>query len=337
MNCLYLPILKWKQAEQNSLHSLPEDIPQHICPVIETRNYQRSTQELYQSIQHHWSNKPLFLDVANPDGLILNERTTLLNDMLNYIHETANPFLKICLWSRFINSPFSRQIVNQINRVGCDICLRVRVSPKRIGQDLPEELKSLDHLSLAEERITLLIDFSSETFSDQSYIPVIQRVISHVLSGFKGRIAIASGAFPKSRNLNKGFNVVPRDDLNGWLDLNDISDISFIYSDYTCHDPLWEDKSKDEKVGSGYTPPIMRYTSLTQWHVRKLTFPQESYESSRFILEDKERVLTCDCPGCYALKQRAKSSKLGPGNYPSHLTDGIIHHITTVIRRNLTP
>ena len=310
MNWLYLPILKWKRAEQDGLIALPDDITDKICPVIETRMYQNSTQELYQSIQHYWSNKPLFLDVATPDGLILNERFERLRKVLDYIHQTEDQYLKVCLWSQFINSPFSQDIIEQVNQIGCDVCVRVRVTPKGV-------------------------DFSSSTFNDPSYIPIISRTLSKCLKDFPGLVAVASGAFPKTKQLNKGFNLVQRDDLAGWLELSDITNMTFAYSDYTCHDPIWEDNKKDKKGGGGPTPPIMRYASLTQWHVRKLTSAQESPESSKFILEDKERVLECSCLGCYEIKQRAYNPSARVGNYPKHLTDGVIHHITTVIKKNL--
>lgn len=334
----YFPILKWKAGEQVALEGLDDNIKNNICPIIETRNFEDSTDKLYRSIDFSWHNRPLFLDFATPEGLITAERKKIYDDIEKNLKQRFNPNIRFCFWSNFLATVLSRPFVESAARIGFEICVRVRLTRQDYAAQIKEASEQLASLPLDKSKIWILLDFFSASYNDPMMIAGISAEISKWLPFYTGRVAVASGSFPKTKMLSVGKNIVIREDLLSWMDLSDYCNQQLIYSDYTCHDPSWEDKSKDasKKQKGGPSPPVIRYTSSTIWHIRKLSAPDESFAQSNLLMQDRELILSdCVCCGCHKMKQRANGALHKAGNYKSHLEEGIIHHIETVINHNL--
>lgn len=334
----YFPILKWKWGEQLGLESLDEETKDAICPIIETRNYQKSTEELYSSIDIHWRDRPFFLDLATPEGLILEERKMVFDKITAHLRKSRNPNVKFCFWSNFLASPFGTQYIDTALEVGFDVCVRIRVSPEDYTEQIQEASELLNKIKLPLERVWLLIDFFNTPYKEPMLMRKLNSALLSWFPTFSGKIALACGCFPKTSKLDVGKNIIQRDDLLSWLELSDYTNLDLIYSDYTCHDPSWEDKSGKKEKGSPRSNPIIRYTSSDSWHVRKLLSADESFDQSYLLMQDKNRILShCICGGCFRMKARANRGSHGvtKGGYKEHLCDGVVHHIEVVVNHNL--
>ena len=153
-------------------------------------------------------------------------------------------------------------------------------------------------------------------------------------------VVIASGAFPKTKALNSNKEIIERTDIMSWLRISDLQEqqgsSSVVYADYTCHDPSWEDETGNEKKTFGYVKPLIRYAEDSKWLIYKVTAAEDAIALTRLLLRQATLIKSCKCPGCYQMKRRVTpEGRLFPGNYANHLTEGIIHHIYTVIEKNL--
>lgn len=348
----YVPILKWKRAEQNALGGLTDEQKGDITPLLQfvmpkpesldspqrqfdfvMKKFREKMPDLTKQILKSWGFRPIFFDVS------LLYTTPLKAECVQAVMASAHDVGMIMIPVLHLDDDLELREVTRLSarKYSSGICLRL--IPHDLGDIAPlnKEIESfLEWSGFAEPDIDLLVDTKEirEDGSYAAYVSASQRV--HNLSRWRTFI-FASGAFPEDLMRYKidDENLVPRVDWKNWL--NQLRGGSKArkptFADYTIQHPIYKETSQ-----FFHPTTSIRYTLSDAWLImkgRKQKF--ELYLANAKLLADDRGRFFGDrfSYGDKYIAEKAKHYALyiknpeikGTGSTESWLTASINHHV----------
>lgn len=277
----YVPILKWKRAEQSALRDMTDARKDVIMPLVELvmPKPQKATAETYRdkavalltdekideymnNIKKSWGNRPLFIDftwiysevvVATADHAINSAQETGLN-ITPVVNMSASTSLKDAL-------------LKKRNEYSLDITLRISVVDLDDIDELNRRLGTYLGLTGSHTGNThLIIDLKdvADGSSYMGYANKSQQIMK--LSEWKNFV-LASGAFPMDlSNYSKDKDErIPRSDWLRWSDFLATRPLRVpVFADYGIRHPIYNESHL-------ILPPTasIKYTREDEWQLLK--------------------------------------------------------------------
>ncbi len=289
----YIPILKWKRAEQGALAELMGKNRKHITPLIQfvmpkPKRPKKGEREKTEDEQYA-EVLSLFKDKISeiPDEILSCWGKDILFIDFSLIYTTPSSSLKIESYEKVITKSeklglqlipvlnlsdeqsLIKTVCSLANRYKRGLCLRLVCSDFIDIADLQRKINELlktNHLS--EDKIDLLVDIKGIEEGDGKFDKFIK--LSQSLSNIKKwrSFIFASGAFPK--NLSEcrvdEDNPIARIDWNQWLNFlnNKKLQRNPSFADYTIQHPIYLEATQF------FSPTTsIKYTLEDRWIVMK--------------------------------------------------------------------
>lgn len=348
----YVPILKWKRAEQGALAVLNMKHKKHITPLIQfvmpkqknpqeqlndvVKRFEKQTSEIPEKIVEIWGNTQIFVDIS------LLFTTELKVKSLNSILKEGNRLGGILIPVIHLNDD------HEIKKVACllakenksGICLRLICSDFSDLSNLNQNIKKfLSVAELAEKDVDLLIDIKETEENGNKYVKYFE-LSQKILNILKWRTFIfASGAFLKDLSECKfdEENLVPRLDWKNWKDqvANKNLQRKPAFADYTIQHPVYKDISQFFHPTSS-----IKYTLENEWLIMKgkkqkfelyLASAAELVKDNRFYGENFSfgDKYIADKANHFTVYIKNPAIK-GTGSTETWLKAGINHHLVLV-------
>jgi len=348
----YVPILKWKRAEQGALKTLREDQKKYITPLIQfvmpkskpdeiienvVTKFEKQLPQLPKKLIEAWGINPVFIDVS------LLYTTSLKAESIKNISLIGNKLGGVFITVIHLNDD------QEIKDVACSvaketksgICLRL-ICPDfsdltKLNQDIDNLLSSN---TLMEKNVDLLVDIKEiEDNNSNKYIKYLD--LSQNISNLtKWRTFIfASSSFPKNLSQCKidEENLIPRIDWKSWKELINSKKMKRkpSFADYTIQYPIYEEVSQFFHPTSS-----IKYTLEDDWLIMKgqrqkfekylahaaLLVKDKRYYGENFSDGDKYIAEKANHFAVYIKKPSVK----GTGSTETWLRAGINHHLVLV-------
>lgn len=356
----YVPVLKWKRAEQGALVDIGSDLKDRMLPLIELVMPKpksslkdmdieglysevldifqtKKLQEIPKEIMEAWGLRPIFVDFS-----LLYPEVKLL--ALKYVtSEAAKMSLNIVPVVNFGDSnEFKVEVVKCHRDFGSDICVRVTSSDLGDMASLNSRLKNyLDRSGATEKDTYLVVDLKDldevGDYSDYSRsVDVSQNIMN--IHDWKG-LVLASGSFPLDLSDCKidEDNFIARNDWNYWRKQFDRKSLKRMptFADYGIRHPIYVESYQFREPTAS-----VKYTLKDSWWVVKgkkrkfeyflgaaaLLKASESYYGKTFSAGDK---YIADKAAHYP--EYLKDPKIkGTGTTESWLKAGLNHHLSVV-------
>ncbi len=356
----YVPVLKWKQAEQDALKGLSDSQKESILPLVEivlprpkssareASDEQRHEESilifkqdkagtLAQEIMACWGISPIFVDftLLFPNELKAFGLSTLAPSAdslgLNVI-----PVMNLSDDGSFI-----QEVVKTHRTYKSDICLRITMADLVDMDNLNTRLrKFMTANKLQPSSVYMLVDLK-ETVNDfdyQQYAKASQKIED--LENWKGFV-LSSGAFPEDMTEYKKDkeNVANRNDWLSWQRFRANEDVKRIptYSDYTIRHPIYKESSQ-------FLNPTatIKYTTEKTWLIikgQRLKFEQylagakilsgmDDFYGANFSSGDQ---FIADKSSHFDKCSEDSTLKKKTGNTTQWLSAGVNHHMSVVV------
>ena len=347
----YVPILRWKRAEQVALAKLTADTSNHITPLIELvadnfknpKKRELSSEEVTSKISHQlfqfWGERPFFIDLHNlSQGLLTEGPSHSLVQLSNYASITQVSLIPVTGISR--DPSYQSAVLTAIERHNHGVCLRLSqedINDRNLAQALDN---FLSFFTIAAEEVDLLVDFQVIGQSAPTLATLCERIPNiHKWRNF----IVASGAFPEDlrqyeRNQQ---HTIKRLDWISWREqvASKSSSIRFpTYSDYTIQYPRYLYRTGPFKYSAS-----IRYTADDYWVIMRgeNVFNEEGPGTAQWPANAQllcERPEYCGDNFSYGDKyiKEMISQYDKPGSATTWLRAGINHHMTFVVRQLAT-
>lgn len=348
----YVPILKWKRAEQNALGTLSDTQKRDITPLIQfvmpkpkssdgpkqqfdfvVGKFREKMPQLSGQISKSWGSSPIFIDFS------LLYTTPLKIECVRTVTASGHDIgIHVIPVTHLSDDPeFKAAIRSSAQKHSSGICLRLIPHDLADFNRLNEEVrKFLNWSGLTEADIDLLVDTKEikEDGSYASYVNASRKLYN--LSRWRTFI-FASGAFPEDLLHYKidEENLIPRLDWKNWRDQIGRTKETRkpTFADYTIQHPIYKESSQ-----FFHPTTSIRYTLDDSWLImkgRKQKF--ELYlANAKLLVDDRDRFFGDGFSfGDKYIAEKAKhyaayikNPKIkGTGSTESWLTAGINHHL----------
>jgi hypothetical protein len=348
----YVPILKWKRAEQSALQALDDKDRKLITPLIqfvmpkpkskdssETQfesvisSFREKIPQLSQQIFKAWGKSPIFTDFS------LLYTTALKVDSVKQVMASGHTLgLHLIPVLNLSDDPeLKKPIYATAKKHSKGICLRLVRSDLNDTIKLDKEIKTfLRDSGLTEEQVDLLVD--TKEFGPNGaygkYVDASQRIAN--LSKWRTFI-FASGAFPPDMSVCKidEENLIPRLDWRNWL--AQLKEKKIVrrptFADYTIQYPIYTESSQ-------FFPPTtsIKYSLEDSWYIMK--GKKQKFElylaNAKLLADDKSKFCGENfSAGDKYIADKAKHYPIyiknpkvkGTGSTEGWLTAGINHHL----------
>ncbi len=346
----YVPILKWKRAEQGALIALAEDCKINITPMIqfvmprpkESEEFQdvilRFKEDVIKKIPDKvievWGNAPVFIDVS------LLFTVPLKANSLKYIVQAGNKLGGNFIPVIHLNDDIEIKRVAFLLAKEKGLCLRLITSDfadlNKLKQDISKLLSSA---GLKERDVDILVDIKETDSDANKYIRYLNasQDIPNLLSW--RTYIFAAGSFPKDLTGCKfdEENLLSRIDWMSWK--KNTANPKFkrkpTFADYAIQNPIYDEKAQ-------FFPPTssIKYTLENEWLIMKGQKQRfELYLASAAELVKDERFYGENfSDGDKYISEKAKHFPIyvknpavkGTGSTETWLKAGINHHLTVV-------
>lgn len=351
----YIPILKWKRAEQGALKALGEESKKYITPLVQfvmpkeepeeqleevVSRFEKLIPKIPEKLVEIWGNSPVFVDFSLlfTTPLKVKSSRTILKEGL----KLGAIFIPVI----YLNDDFkiieTACLLAKENRSG--ICLRLICYDLfdliKLNQDITEILSSM---KLTNENIDLLIDIKEIEDNGNKYIKYFN-LSQKIPDLLKWRTFIfASGAFPKDLSGCEFAeeNLISRLDWKNWSEQLNNRKLQRVpaFSDYTIQYPIYDEASQ-----FFHPTTSIKYTLENEWLIMKgrrqkfglyLANAAELVKDKRFYGEnfsygDKYIAEKADHYPIY-MKEKDKGRDIkGTGSTETWLRAGINHHLALV-------
>lgn len=290
----YVPILKWKRAEQGALKEVQDEVKDNIIPLIELvmpkpkflyknekKKIKKTREEIFQElildfetkriveipqeIMKSWGKRPAFIDFS------LLYTTELKSNSIKKILEKAEE-LGIYLTPVF-NLADDEKIVKEIKQLfkkyKKGICLRIISSDLENICNLNKKLEEiLRRLEARKSDIDLLVDIKEIKENDSKYLKYLnlsQEIID--LNEWRSFI-FASGVFPETLSDCKldEPNFIPRSDWQNWKKQLESRTLKRnpTFADYAIRHPIY-----NEAFLFYHPTTSIKYTLKDEWLILK--------------------------------------------------------------------
>lgn len=277
----YVPILKWKRAEQGALKALNENQKKNITPLIQfvmpkskpseeieevITKFEQQLPQLPKNIIDTWGISPIFIDVSLLYTTSL--KTESINSILISGYKLGGFFVPVIHLNDDQKIKDAACSVAKKTRSG--ICLRL-ICPDffdltKLNQDISNLLSSN---TLLVKNVDLLVDIKElEDNNGNKYIKYFE-LSQDILNLTKWRTFIfASGSFPKNLSQCKidEENLIPRIDWKHWKEQINSKKMKRkpAFADYTIQYPIYE-----EAYQFYYPTSSIKYTLEDYWLIMK--------------------------------------------------------------------
>lgn len=347
----YIPILKWKRAEQGALKALSEKYKKHITPLIQfvmpkyesgdqlndiVKKFEERLSEIPEKIIDVWGTSPIFVDVSLLFTTPL--KTKSLSSISKKGHELGGTFIPVIHIGD--HEAIKTAAFSLAKDSGDGLCLRLVCSDfsdiRRLNQPLTD---LVSESGLKEKDIDLLVDIKeTEKNGDKynKYLDLSQKISS--ISKWRTFI-FATGAFPKDLSECKldEENLIPRVDWQSWgkYATNNRLQRKPAFADYTIQHPIYKE------VTQFFHPTTsIKYTLKEDWLIMKGQKQKfDKYLASAALLVKDKRFFGEDfSSGDSYISEKAKHfeayiknpSIKGTGSTETWLRAGINHHLSLV-------
>jgi len=352
----YVPILKWKRAEQGALKELGEESKKHITPLIQfvmpkgepkeiledtVFRFEKQLSKIPEKLLEVWGNTSIFVDFSLLFTIPLKVKS--IRNILQEGNKLGATFIPVV----YLNDEY------QIKEIACllakenksGICLRLTCSDLsdlvKLNQNITELFSSME---LAIEDIDLLVDIKEIDENEDKYIKYlhISQKIPNLLNW--RTFTFASGSFPKdlSRCKLDEENLIPRLDWINWKDILNDGDLirKPTFADYTIQYPIYYEAYQ-------FFPPStsIKYTLEDKWYVMKgrkqkfelylanaalLANDGEKFYEKNFSFGDKYIAEKAVHYRKYIKARNRGLDIKGTGSTETWLKAGINHHLVLV-------
>jgi len=347
----YVPILKWKRAEQGALTELSKEHKKYITPLIQfvMSNYdpKDKLEEIVQKFEGHlpeiprkviaaWGITPIFIDVSLLFTTPLKAKSLDLISRNGYL--SGGVFIPVI---HLDDDPAIKTVAYSIARdQGNGICLRL-ICPNfsdatKLNRSITE---IMSHSGLKEKDIDLMVDIKETGENSNKYTKYLN--LSQTLptvSQWRSFI-FGSGAFPKNLSQCRidEENLITRIDWQSWKNLTINKELRRkpTFSDYTIQYPVYQDITQ-------FFPPTtsIKYTLEDEWLIMK--GQKQKYDkylaSATLLVNDNRFYGEGFSYGDAYISEKARHFPAyirnplikGTGSTESWLRAGINHHLTVV-------
>ena len=355
----YIPILKWKRAEQDALAELADEHKDRVAPLIELvmpkpkslfkdkeRTIRKKQEELFHEcitifktkrfsaipdeIFNSWGTRPIFIDFSLLYTIELKEES--IQKIFKKSYEYGAKLIPVLNLSD--NDKIKNEIKKVFKKYSNGVCIRIVSGDLENIDKLNKDLYSfLQYLDTSRSNVDLLVDIKEKGVHYRKYFATSQKIEELV----KWRNFIfACGTFPDNLSeckLDKPNNI-PRTEWTNWLDLKD-EQLNRVptFADYTVRNPIY-----DEKLQYFHPTASIKYTFEDEWFILKgkakkfgmyLANASLLVENSKFYGEDFSSGDKFIAEKAKHFKVYTKNPKVkGTGNTQMWLTAFINHHLT---------
>ncbi|OGG23735.1 hypothetical protein A3A79_00820 [Candidatus Gottesmanbacteria bacterium RIFCSPLOWO2_01_FULL_43_11b] len=347
----YVPILKWKRAEQGALKLLPDENKERITPLIQlvmpkyetyeelddvVKKFEEQLPELAEKVIDIWGTRPIFIDVSLLFTVPLKAKS--LSEISTNGYKLGGVFIPVIHLSDDQLIKTSAFKLAKDNRNG--LCLRLICSDFSDTDKLHGEIADLVRVSGLEEKdIDLLVDIKGTEENGDKYTKYLQ-LSQNIPNLLAWRTFIfASGSFPKDLSECKldEENLIPRIDWQSWKKFISSQGLKRkpTFSDYTIQHPIYKE------VTQFFHPTAsIKYAFEDEWLIMKGQKQKfDKYLASAALLAKDKRFYGEDFSyGDKYISEKAKHfeqyirnpSIKGTGSTETWLRAGINHHLTLV-------
>ena len=357
----YVPILKWKRAEQGALKELSEDRKKTVQPLIEivppkqddkkpaseafaemaTNFTNVRTKEIPKEILMAWGEDPIFIDLSPIYPLNLKQ-VGVTEIVKNSILLRLKPVPVINL----VDEPeYQLSAVAASNEAGNGICLRVTAADLKYVEVTNRYIESLlNDLNVDPEGVDILIDIK-EANDELTYgRSVLNSQQLTRLNNWRSFI-FANGTFPQDMTdqSKEDLNVIPRREWINWK--RQIVSEKVLrkptFADYAIRYPIY-----NEAVLNFPGTASLKYTHQDDWLIMKgevrrfdqylahaaLLVMQDYFYGKGFSAGDKYIQEKADYQPEYAKLRMSDPTKAkGTGRAEDWIRAGINHHLSVVV------
>lgn len=348
----YVPILKWKRAEQNALGALSDAQKRDITPLIQfvmpkpkssdspqrqfdsvMEKFREKMPQLSQQILKSWGSGPIFFDVSLLYTTPL--KAECVQTVITSGHRLGMGLIPVLHLDD--DTELRDAIQRSAQKYSSGICLRLIPHDLDDTARLNGKIKRfLKWSALAEADVDLLVD-TKEIKDDGLYAAYVSASQGIYNLPLWRTFIFASGAFPEDLMQCKidEENLIPRVDWRNWLDQLRGKHLvrKPAFADYTIQHPIYKETSQ-----FFHPTTSIRYALNDAWLImkgRKQRF--ELYLANAKLLADDRRKFFGDTfsYGDEYIAEKAKHYAVyiknptvkGTGSTETWLTAGINHHL----------
>lgn len=347
----YIPILKWKRAEQGALKVLKDEQKKYITPLIQLvmpknkpqeqledliKRFGEQLNKTAEKIIEVWGNSPIFVDVSLLFSVELKSKA--LDAIVRQGQKLGGIFIPV------IHLNDDKQIKDAAFKVVKDInngaCIRLICSDFSDLNSLNKNISTfLATGELTEKDIDLLVDMKETGDNGDKYIKYLN-LPQAIPNLTKWRTFIfASGSFPKDLSQCKidETNLIPRIDWKNWKKQVCGRKLKRkpSFSDYTIQHPIYEESSQffhptcsikyalenEWLIMKGERQKFAQYLASAAELVKDKRFYGENFSDGDKYIFDKAKHFSV-----YIENPAIK----GTGSTETWLRAGINHHLTLV-------
>lgn len=354
----YVPVLRWKRAEEDALESLGHIEELNLLPLLQLVNYDvvPKIQDVSPSaradkfaelvdnkilnLKDIWGTRPLLIDNKYLSSMrrLLDEKY-MLNTVLELGRRYGVRFTPITGFDR--TQEYQESIVTNIILDSRGIGLRISINEIIAPSFRDSLINFIVTLNLAPEKVDLIIDYGRIDHS----VDVIEmhKVLIAIPNLLDWRsLVIIGGSFPYNLiDFPIGRNTVQRHDWIFWRDsTSDAAALGRIptYGDYTIQSPIYKKPPDYPNISAS-----IRYTAEDYWVVMRGEGHTKSnrgngkysaqYCANALLLSEASEFAREDFSASdkYIFEKREDYDH--PGNATTWLYAGINHHITYALHQ----
>ncbi len=362
----YVPILKWKRAEQGALEALADEYRDRISPLIELvmpkpkslfkdkeETIRKTRDELFQEliatfrtkriseipeeITKSWGIKPAYIDFS-----LIYTVALKVESIKKIIEKATERGAKLIPILNLSDSDEVKKAIQQIfNKQANGICLRIVSSELENTRKLNKQLDGiLQYLNTARGNIDLLIDLKEIKENGTHY-----RKYFNFSQGIKDLVKwrnfiFACGVFPENLSecaLDKP-KLIPRIEWVNWLGINKTGlKRTPTFADYTIRNPIY-----NETLQFYYSTASIKYALENDWVILKgkaktfedylanasLLVKDKMFLGENFSVGDKFIAEKARYFPIYMDQKKEGKKPKGTGNTEMWLKAFINHHLT---------
>ncbi len=350
----YVPILKWKRAEQGALKALAEEHKQHMTPLIQfvmpkqggdedldgiIKKFEEQLPIIPKKVLEAWGNDPIFVDCSLLFTTSLKAKS--LNAILRGGRKLGAAFIPVLHLND--DAQIKKAALTAASESG-GVCLRLICPDFTNPQELDQKIAGfLSAVGLTEKDIDLLVDIKETDENSGKYARYID--LSQNIPNLQQwrTFVFAAGAFPQDLTECKfdEENLIPRADWNNWV-LHKNLKRRPAFADYTIQHPIYKEATQFFHPTSS-----IKYTLDDEWLIMKGKKQKfELYLASAAELVKDPRYYGEDfSDGDKFIKEKADHFKAyiknpaikGTGSTETWLRAGINHHLVLVADQIVKP
>lgn len=354
----YVPILRWKAAEQEALEKLTTAEKALITPVIELlmpqptvfkigdrqktpaelleeskKMLQESIPQVATKIMKYWGSSPLFIEMGLVD---ISLRATSLREILPSTKALGGRLIPITRLSA--DQTLQAANIQAAKANGEGMCLRLFRSDFTEAEEMKNKIQQfLQKSGFSEAEIDLLVDYQI-TDAECSKLKELSELIPS-LSKWRS-FTFASGSFPSDlTGYHPGLHQIPRLEWIGWKKQVDLGNLQRApsFGDYTIQHPIHKEAARGANPSAS-----IRYALPDEWIIMRgqglrsaKSAGHAQYPAQAQLLSQHEKFLGANFSfGDAYIEQVGRDvNNKNTGNPRTWLRAGINHHLACTVNQ----